>query len=119
MQSNEVIIWSDVCIPFSVQIENENMSPQPKPHNKKLTTDFLHQSHSNTPFENTPLRKSNVHEKLNAVLFPGLVELLKVADKKGVINAAGGRGEDDFDPIDFIARYLMRHNPNIAASNKK
>ena len=48
-------------------------------------------------------------EKVLPVLVMSLEQLLVVVSRKGLEDQEGFR--DDFNPVNFLAEYLMRHNP--------
>lgn len=58
-------------------------------------------------------------DKLLPTLVLGLEQLLKAAEKKDVMTADGDAFDAvGFNPINFLAQYLMRHNPKFAGPNE-
>ncbi|XP_066492542.1 EF-hand calcium-binding domain-containing protein 5 [Tiliqua scincoides] len=50
-------------------------------------------------------------DKLLPTLVPGVEKLLKVAERKKVLEVEEDEFDIKFDPINFLGEYLMRHNP--------
>lgn len=85
---------------------------------KKEPPDSLSKEWFNTE-EITLETRAYLLDKLLPTLVPGVEKLLKVAEKKMVLETT----EDDesdlklkFDPINFLGEYLMRHNPGFDVS---
>jgi hypothetical protein len=58
-------------------------------------------------------------DKLLPTLVLGLEQLLKAAEKKGAIAPADENDIDaGFNPVNFLAQYLMRHNPKFSGPNE-
>ncbi|XP_015277516.1 PREDICTED: EF-hand calcium-binding domain-containing protein 5 [Gekko japonicus] len=58
-------------------------------------------------------------DKLLPTLVPGVEKLLKVAERKKVLEVETEEMEEqpsNFDPINFLGEYLMRYNPSYAIS---
>ena len=85
---------------------------------KKISFDILVKDWLNCDYISLEL-KVYMMDKLLPIIVLGVQNLLQVVDKRGIINNKTDCSYDpDFNPINFLAQFLLRNNPTYNNCNE-